>query len=211
MIAIITNAQLSLAGSRVHRGAAGQRRAFLSMYMPGSTSTYLQALLYPCSIPGQDLFLAMRGQIPLNASPLQTQESAGGFVSAACGLSLQQFWAGSLCPELLRIPRNHSGHSFPFQLFRGSYCAKMCWKLSPAVHLRFASGCHPATLTTTYNYNYNLLLISSQLMVIPTSAAAFQSLWALTRISICWWPWWELPVCSISGVPAAGMFDCLLQ
>lgn len=184
------------------------------MHKPGSTSTYLQALLHPCCIPGQDLFLAMKTTDPSQCFTSPNTGIYWRFLNAACGLSLQQFWAGSqncckLCPELLKIPRNHPGHSFPFQLFRGSYCAKMCWKLSPAVHLRSASGCHPATLTTTYNYN--LLLISSQLMVIPTSAAAFQSPWALRRISICWGPWWELPVWSISGVPVAGMFDCLLQ
>lgn len=132
-VAVITNAQLSLAGSTVHRGAVGQHRAFLSMHMPGSVPGYGRT----------------------DPSQCFTSPNTGvcwGFLSAACGLSLQQFWSGSLCSEPLRFPRNCSGHSFPFQLFRGSYCAKMCWKLSPAVHLQFASGCHPATLTSPTSY-----------------------------------------------------------
>lgn len=81
---IITNAQLSLAGSTVHRGAVGQHRAFLAMHMPRSTSTDLQALLYPRagSVPGYER---------TDPSQCFTSPNTGicwGFPSAACGLSL---------------------------------------------------------------------------------------------------------------------------
>lgn len=53
-IAVITNAQLSVAGSTLRRGAVGQHRMLLATHTTGSTSTYLQALLYPRagSVPG---------------------------------------------------------------------------------------------------------------------------------------------------------------
>lgn len=83
-IAIITNAQLSLAGSTDHRGAVGQHRAFLAMHVPGSTSTYLQALLYPRvgSVPGYER------TDPSQCFTCPNTAICWGFPSAAYGLIL---------------------------------------------------------------------------------------------------------------------------
>lgn len=74
-------------------GSTGQFQPCTCQAVPAQISR-------PCCTPGQDLFLAMRGQIPLNASPPQTQESAGGS---------QVLLVGSVCNsfELVLCALNH--------------------------------------------------------------------------------------------------------